>query len=236
MKLATLDNGTRNGQLVVVARDHGRAVPARGIAATLQDALERWDAVEAPLRALAAALEDGSASSAIAFDAADALAPLPRAWQWLDGSAYESHGALLRSVSGRAAPPPGPLMYQGLSHQFHSGTADFAAPSEAHNIDFEGEFGIIVDDVPMGTTAEDAEKHIKLIVLINDWSLRGFAGRESAIGFGWVQAKPACSVAPVAVTPDETVHRPRTGDGRVRAYCRVRRGRQDRYPHPPDRP
>jgi fumarylacetoacetate (FAA) hydrolase len=203
VKLATLDNGTRDGQLVVVSRDHSRAVSAESIAATLQNALENWGEVETSLKVLSAQLEDGHATGTVDFAEGKALAPLPRAWQWLDGSAYESHGALLRSVSGRAPPPPGPLMYQGVSHLFYSGTADFPAPSEDHNIDFEGEFGIIVDDVPMGTTAEDALGHIKLIVLINDWSLRGFAGRESAIGFGWVQAKPPCSVAPIAVTPDE---------------------------------
>jgi fumarylacetoacetate (FAA) hydrolase len=214
MKLATLDNGSRDGALVVVSRDHTRAAPAAGIAATLQAALDRWSEVEAPLRALAERLERASANEAFDFISSDALAPLPRAWQWLDGSAYESHGALLRQVSGRAAPPnDGPLMYQGLSHLFYPGTADFPTPSEADNIDFEGEFGVIVDEVPMGTTPEQAAAHIRLIVLINDWSLRGFALRESKIGFGWVQAKPPCSVAPVAVTPDELgVH---WRDGRV---------------------
>ena len=213
MKLATINNGTRDGRLVVVSRDHARAAPADAIAPTLQDALERWSEVEAQLQDLAELLENDSVASAIDFAENQALAPLPRAWQWLDGSAYESHGALLRAVSGRAAPPPGPVMYQGLSHVFYSATADFPAPSEAHNVDFEGEFGIIVDDVPMGTSAQDAAKHIKLVILINDWSLRGFAGRESAIGFGWVQAKPACSVAAVAITPDELGKHWR--DGRV---------------------
>lgn len=214
MKLATLDNGSRDGALVVVSRDHTRAASATGIAPTLQAALDRWSEVEAPLRALAERLERASANEAFDFISSDALAPLPRAWQWLDGSAYESHGALLRQVSGRAAPPnDGPLMYQGLSHLFYAGTADFPTPSEADNIDFEGEFGVIVDEVPMGTTPEQAAAHIRLIVLINDWSLRGFALRESKIGFGWVQAKPPCSVAPVAVTPDELgVH---WRDGRV---------------------
>jgi fumarylacetoacetate (FAA) hydrolase len=214
VKLATLDNGTRDGRLVLVSRDHSRAVAAEGIATTLQDALERWGDVEAPLRALAAQLEDGALASAIDFVAGDALAPLPRAWQWLDGSAYDSHGELMRLATGRPPPPSdAPLMYQGLSHTFYSATADFPTPSEAANIDFEGEFGIIVDDVPMGTTAEQAAAHIKLIVQINDWSLRGFALRESKIGFGWVQAKPACSMAPVAVTPDELG--PYWRDGRV---------------------
>lgn len=214
MKLTTLNNGTRDGSLAIVSRDHSRVAPAPSITATLQDALERWDDVEAPLRRLAERLEAGDAPGTIDFVAADALAPLPRAWQWLDGSAYDSHGELMRLASGRPAPPTdAPLMYQGLSHSFLSGTADFPTPSEADNIDFEGEFGVIVDDVPMGVTAEQAAAHIKLIVQINDWSLRGFALRESKIGFGWVQAKPACSMAPVAVTPDELG--PHWRDGRV---------------------
>ena len=214
MKLATLANGTRDGRLVIVSRDHSRAVPAEGIAATMQDALDRWSEVDAPLRALAERLERGDLPDATAFVAADALAPLPRAWQWLDGSAYDSHGELMRLATGRPAPPTdAPLMYQGLSHTFYSGTDDFPTPSEANNIDFEGEFGIIIDDVPMGTTSEQAAKHIKLIVQINDWSLRGFALRESKIGFGWIQAKPACSVAPIAITPDELGDNWR--DGRV---------------------
>ncbi len=214
MNLATLHNGTRDGALVIVSRDHTRAAPAARIATTLQDALDRWVDVEAPLRALAAQLECANLDNAFDFVTHDALAPLPRAWQWLDGSAYESHGALLRQISGRAAPPnDGPLMYQGLSHTFYAGTADFPTPSDDNNIDFEGEFGVIVDHVSMGTTAAQAASHIRLVVLINDWSLRGFALRESKIGFGWVQAKPPCSLAPVAITPDELgVH---WRDGRV---------------------
>lgn len=204
MKLATLDNGTRDGQLVVVSRDHTRALSAESIAPNLQNALERWSEVEAPLRALAEQVEDSHLTGGITFNEASALAPLPRAWQWLDGSAYDSHGELMRLATGRPVPPnDAPLMYQGLSHIFYPATADVPMPSEADNIDFEGEFGIIVDDVPMGTSAEDAAAHVKLIVQINDWSLRGHALRESKIGFGWVLAKPACSVAPVAVTPDE---------------------------------
>jgi fumarylacetoacetate (FAA) hydrolase len=214
LKLATTENGTRDGLLVVVSRDHTRAVAATAIAATMQDALERWDAVEAPLRALAGQLEAGTLPDAFDFVSGEALAPLPRAWQWLDGSAYDSHGELMRLATGRPAPPSdAPLMYQGVSHVFYSSTADFPTPSEANNIDFEGEFGIIIDDVPMGTTAEEAAKHIKLVVQINDWSLRGFALRESKIGFGWVQAKPPCSIAPVAITPDELG--PYWRDGRV---------------------
>ncbi len=214
MRLATVADGTRDGRLVLVSRDHARAVPADGIAATLQDALERWSEVEQPLRALAELLESGKAPGATDFVASRALAPLPRAWQWLDGSAYDSHGELMRLASGRPAPPTdAPLMYQGLSHRFIAPTADVPMPSEADNIDFEGEFGVIVDDVPMGTTADAAAAHIRLIVQINDWSLRGHAMREARIGFGWVLAKPACSMAPVAVTPDALgVH---WRDGRV---------------------
>jgi fumarylacetoacetate (FAA) hydrolase len=204
MKLATLDNGTRDGQLVLVSHNHSRAVSAGSIAVTMQYALDHWAIVDTPLRALAAQLENNELVDAFEFVANEALAPLPRAWQWLDGSAYDSHGELMRLATGRPAPPSdAPLMYQGVSHIFYPSTADFPTPSEANNIDFEGEFGIIVDDVPMGVTAEQAAQHIKLIVQINDWSLRGFALRESKIGFGWVQAKPPCSLAPVAITPDE---------------------------------
>lgn len=214
MKLATLDNGTRDGRLILVSRNHSRAVGADGIAPTLQYALECWDTVETHLLSLASKLERGEAKDAFDFDATKACAPLPRAWQWLDGSAYDSHGELMRLATGRPPPPnDAPLMYQGVSHEFYSGIADFPTPSEANNIDFEGEFGIIVDDVPMGITAEEAADHIKLIIQINDWSLRGFALRESKIGFGWVQAKPPCSVAPVAITPDELG--PYWRDGRV---------------------
>jgi fumarylacetoacetate (FAA) hydrolase len=204
LKLATLDNGARDGCLAVVSRDHSCAASAEDIAATLQDALDRWSEVEAPLRSLAKRLEGGELAYAIDFVAGDALAPLPRAWQWLDASAYASHGELMRRSSKKEAPPDdGPFMYQGMSDTFYSATADFPTPSEAAGIDFEGEFGIIIDSVPMGVTPEQAATHIRLIVLINDWSLRGFAPRESKIGFGWLQAKPACSVAPVAITPDE---------------------------------
>jgi len=133
-----------------------------------------------------------------------ALAPLPRAWQWLDGSAYDSHGDLMQKVFKMdPIPKDRPLMYQGMSHEFLPATADVPLPSEADGIDFEGEFGIICDEVPLGTDTQTANAHIRLLVQINDWSLRTLAPIEMKTGFGWVQAKPACSVAPVAVTPDE---------------------------------
>lgn len=203
MKLATLPNGEPDGQLAIISRDLTRAALATHIAPTLQAALERWGGVEGQLQALADRLEAGSVEAAV-FDPAVAMAPLPRAWQWLDGSAFESHGALMAQVFGMdPAPRDRPLMYQGLSNQFYSAADDIPLPSEADGIDFEGEFGVIVDNVPMGVSVQDAAHHIRLIVQINDWSLRTLAPIEMKTGFGWVQAKPPCSVAPVAVTPDE---------------------------------
>ncbi|MEG3125364.1 fumarylacetoacetate hydrolase family protein [Sphingomonas sp. GB1N7] len=204
MKLATISDGTRDGALVIVSRDLTRAVPASDIAATLQDALDRWEEVQPALSARFEALEAGTADGVQVFDPATALAPLPRAWQWLDGSAFESHGDLMQAVFGLEPNPKGrPLMYQGMSDTFLAPTQDAAFPSEADGIDFEGEFGIIVDAVPLGVTASEAERHIRLVVQINDWSLRAIAPIEMKTGFGWVQAKPASSMAPVAVTPDE---------------------------------
>ena len=139
------------------------------------------------------------------FDLALVLAPLPRAWQWLDGSAYDSHSTLMQKVfeldaiDGKGRP----LMYQGISDRFYPPLGDIYLPSEDDGIDFEGEFGVLTDTVPMGCNAIDARKHIRLLVQINDWSLRRIAPIEMKTGFGWVHAKPASSMAPVAVTPDE---------------------------------
>ena len=134
----------------------------------------------------------------------EVVAPLPRAWQWLDGSAYESHGALMSQVFGRKEEPrERPLMYQGMSDRFLAPQEDVPFPDESLGIDFEGEFGVITDAVPMGVTAAGALGHIRLLVQINDWSLRTLAPVEMKTGFGWIQAKPACSMAPFAVTPDE---------------------------------
>jgi fumarylacetoacetate (FAA) hydrolase len=204
MKLATIANGTRDGQLVVVTRDHARAVAVGDVAATLQDAIERWAVVEPALRARADLLEAGKAESAIDFAAADVLAPLPRAWQWLDGSVYGTHGDLLQKMMGLAPNPKGrPLMYQGISDTILPPNANAAFPSEDDGIDFEGEFGVIVDEVPLGTSPADAARHIRLIVQINDWSLRVLGKIEMQTGFGWIHAKPPIAMAPVAVTPDE---------------------------------
>lgn len=203
MRLATLPAAGRDGALVLVSGDLKRAVSASAVAATLREALERWAEVEPVLRRLAETLEAGGGDS-FAFDPAAAAAPLPRTWQWLDGSAFASHGELMQLAY--KLPPietDGPLMYQGLSHEFLGPSADVPLPSEADGIDFEGEFGIVTDDVPMGVTPGEALSHIRLVVQINDWSLRNIGAAEMKTGFGWVQGKPACSMAPVALTPDE---------------------------------
>ena len=204
MKLATIADGTADGRLVIVSRDLAHAAPADGIARTLQEALEQWESVERALLALSDRVNAVKAPDLFDFAAADVRAPLPRAWQWLDGSAYDSHGALMQKVFKLdPVPKDRPLMYQGVSDTFYSATQDIPFLTEEDGIDFEGEFGVIVDRVPLGASPEDAAGHIRLLVQINDWSLRKLAPIEMKTGFGWVQAKPPCSAAPVAVTPDE---------------------------------
>jgi fumarylacetoacetate (FAA) hydrolase len=194
MRLATLRDGTTDGRLVVVAPDGDSCALAP--VATLQQAIEGWDTVVAELAAVAAFPEP--------LDPTQLLAPMPRAWQWLDGSAYKSHGDLMDKVIGVVPIKSDlPLMYQGVSDKFYPPIADVKFPDEALGIDFEGEFGVVVDAVPMGVTPQEALKHIRLVVQINDWSLRALAGPEMKTGFGWVQAKPPCGMAPFAVTPDE---------------------------------
>ena len=203
MKLATLNDGTPDGRLHVVSSDLGCAVAASGVE-TMQRLLEGWDALAPGLEAQYRALNAGNGEGALAFDPATAMAPLPRAWQWLDGSAFDSHGALMDAVFGIKKERTGrPLMYQGISDTFLGPCQTALFPSEADDIDFEGEFGVITDRVPLGTSPEAAMGHIRLLVQINDWSLRRIAPIEMKTGFGWVQAKPPCSMAPVAVTPDE---------------------------------
>jgi fumarylacetoacetate (FAA) hydrolase len=204
MKLATLPGTTPDGRLVVVSRNLERSVDAANVAPTLQYALDHWANSAPQLQALFDDLEQGTAANSFAFEQTAALAPLPRAWQWLDASAFESHGQLMAKVFGIEDPPrERPLMYQGMSHKFYSATDDIPFRSEADGIDFEGEFAVITDAVPMGVSPEEAAKHVRLIGQVNDWSLRTIAPVEMKTGFGWVQAKPACSMAPVVVTPDE---------------------------------
>ena len=200
MRLATADDGGPDGRLLVVSRDASRATPAVA-ATTMQDALERWQAVEGPLTAEFDAVKAGAGDL---LDASRLRAPLPRAWQWLDASAFPSHGALMDKALGiQPEKSDKPQMYQGVSDTFYGPTAEVPMADEALGIDFEGEIGILVDEVPMGTPAEAAMRHIRLLVQINDWSLRRLAGAEMRTGFGWIQAKPPCGMAPFAVTPDE---------------------------------
>jgi fumarylacetoacetate (FAA) hydrolase len=194
MRLATLKDGTPDGRLVVVSADGERCTAAP--IATLQAALENWDKCSQELASLRV-FPDVLPHDRLA-------APLPRAWQWLDGSAYSSHGALMAKVFNRPEDARDrPLMYQGMSDRFLGPHDDVPVPDESLGIDFEGEFGVITDAVPMGISAAAALSHIKLLVQINDWSLRALAPIEMKTGFGWIQAKPACSSAPFAVTPDE---------------------------------
>ncbi|WP_257164591.1 fumarylacetoacetate hydrolase family protein [Bradyrhizobium sp. SRS-191] len=206
MKLATYQNGSLDGRLVIVSRDQARAVSASAIVPDLATALRRWGEVEAPLRDLADGLETGAASDVFAFDPARCAAPLPRAPQWLDGSAFLNHGRLM-DIAFSKPPIPDfetiPVMYQGASDDFLGPHVDVPFVSEADGIDCEGEFGVIVDDVPMAVTAEQAAQRIRLLVQINDWSLRAVGAREVRTGFGFLQAKPSTSFAPIAVTPDE---------------------------------
>ncbi len=200
MKLATIKNGTADGLLTVVSADGTRYLPA-GQYQTMQQVIESWNQASKVLAEITEQLTAGVGESTATLDFA---APLPRAWQWLDGSVFASHGALMQKAFHLdPIESDKPLMYQGMSHVFYGPNDDIPFVSEADGIDFEGEFGVIVDDVPMGVTPEEALSHIKLLVQINDWSLRTLAPLEMKTGFGWIQAKPACSMAPFAITPDE---------------------------------
>jgi fumarylacetoacetate (FAA) hydrolase len=222
MKLATLKDGSRDGRLLLVSRDLSRALNVGHIAATLQLAIENWWSVEPELQALYRELNEGHAEGAFAFDPAAVMAPLPRAYQWLDGSAFLNHGELMQKAF-HLDPIDGaditPLMYQGAGDDFLGGRDDIRLPSESQGIDFEGEFVVLVDEVPLGCPAEQAGEHIKLILQINDVSLRALAPREMKTGFGFLQAKPSSSFAAVAVTPDELGDAWR--DGRVHLPLQV---------------
>jgi fumarylacetoacetate (FAA) hydrolase len=204
MKLASLKGG-RDGRLVVVSKDLTRASLVAEIAPTLQAALDDWANVAPRLEQAAADLEAGKRDS-FPFDEAACAAPLPRAYQWADGSAYLWHVELVRKARGAEMPPSfleDPLMYQGGSDSFIGPRDDVPLASEDWGIDLEAEVAVIVDDVPMGVTPEAALGHIKLIMLVNDVSLRNLIPAELAKGFGFFQAKPSSSFSPVAVTPDE---------------------------------
>ncbi len=206
MKLATLKSGGRDGRLVVVSRDLTRCRPVPGIARTLQAALDGWEAAEPLLRQASRELEAGPAPGDAPFDPQVCHSPLPRAYQWADGSAYLNHVELVRRARGAELPPElatDPLMYQGGSDAFLGPRDPILAISEEHGIDLEAEVAVITGDVPMGATPEECQGHIRLLMLANDVSLRNLVPAELAKGFGFFQSKPASAFSPAAVTPDE---------------------------------
>ena len=206
MKLATLKNNTRDGLLVVVNKQLTKCVAVPEIAEHLQQALDHWDRVEPQLNEVYIALNEGELVNEMDFDQELCESPLPRAFQWADGSAYVNHVELVRKARGAEMPPSfwtDPLMYQGGSDEFIGPRDDIPVASEEWGIDFEGEVAVITDDVPMGASAEQAASAIKLLMLVNDVSLRGLIPNELAKGFGFFQSKPSSVFSPVAVTPDE---------------------------------
>ncbi|MDX7830683.1 MULTISPECIES: fumarylacetoacetate hydrolase family protein [Aeromonas] len=206
MKLATLNNGKRDGALVVVSRDLSRAVRVPHLAATLQAALDEWAELAPKLTAVYQQLNDGACADAFPFDETACLSPLPRAYQWADGSAYVNHVELVRKARGAEMPESfwhDPLMYQGGSDSFLPPRGSIPMGSEEWGIDFESEIAVITDDVPMGTSPQAAAGHIKLLMLVNDVSLRNLIPGELAKGFGFFQSKPSSSFSPLAITPDE---------------------------------
>lgn len=206
MKLASLKQGGRDGTLVVVSRDLTRAVPATGIAATLQAALDDWSNAAPRLNALSEALNAGTAEGAFALDVTLLAAPLPRAYEFVDGSAYLPHVERVRKARGAEVPKSfytDPLMYQATSAGFLGPRDEVVVPSEDYGIDLEAEVVVVTDDVPMAATPAQASAHIQLVGLINDVSLRGLIPGELAKGFGFLQSKPRSALSPVLVTPDE---------------------------------
>ena len=205
MKLATLKQGGRDGTLVVVSRDLNRCVRVPSIARTLQAALDDWQSCEPQLRQVYEALNSGAFTDPEPFDPAACASPLPRAYQWADGSAYITPVELVRKARNAEMPPSfytDPLMYQGGSDSF-IGPRDAVVGEESWGIDFEAELTVVTGDVPMGTTPAEAAKAIRLVMLVNDVSLRNLIPNELAKGFGFFQSKPASAFSPVAVTPDE---------------------------------
>jgi fumarylacetoacetate (FAA) hydrolase len=216
MKLATYRNGQPDGCLMLVSRDLASTVDVSALAPNLLSALQDWEHVAPQLQALYDALNAGRAPRTVAFEPARCMAPLPRCFQWCDASAFLNHGRLMERAFNTAPIPDFetiPVMYQGASDDFLGPHEDVELPDEALGIDFEGEFGVIVDRVPIGATPGQALERIRLLVQLNDWSLRTLGPREMKTGFGFLQAKPSTSFAPVAITPDELG--PHWADGRI---------------------
>lgn len=206
MKLASLRDGGRDGALVVVDEGLRIAVPVPHVARTLLEALEDWERAEPLLRQTAAGLADGALPGAQPLDLTTLASPLPRSHQFLDGSVYLHHMEKARKARGAAMPPnyhTEPIMYQGLSDAFVGPLEPMAFPDEDHGIDYEPEIAVVVDDVPMGTGVADAAAHIKLVMLLNDYTLRALTKTELPKGFGFLQAKPTSSFSPVAVPPSD---------------------------------
>jgi fumarylacetoacetate (FAA) hydrolase len=206
MKLATLKNNTRDGQLVLVSRDLSKAVAIPDIAPTLQALLDNWANLAPKAEVIYQQLNDGTAKGAFDFDQTQCESPLPRAYQWADGSAYVNHVELVRKARGAEMPESfwtDPLMYQGGSDAFLGPYDDIEVESEDYGIDMEAEVAVVVDDVPMAATKDEAREAIRLVMLVNDVSLRNLIPGELAKGFGFFQSKPSSAFSPVAVTPDE---------------------------------
>jgi fumarylacetoacetate (FAA) hydrolase len=224
MKFATRANGHPDGELLVVSRDLTRASIARA-ASTLQAALDRWDELEPQLVDEYRLLNTGP-QAGFSLDPAQLLAVMPRAYQFLDASAFLAHNHILADAWGyeRRTTADPPLMYQGLSHRFHGPSEAVSFRDERDEIDFEAEFGVITDAVPRGSSDEAALKHIKLLLVLNDWSLRAFGPTEMKGGFGFLHAKPPSSLSPFAVTPDELGDA--WSDGRIRLRLTIHRNGQ----------
>jgi fumarylacetoacetate (FAA) hydrolase len=235
MKLATLKDGSRDGQLAVVSRDLAQAHYATGIATTLQRVLDDWNFLSPQLEDLYAQLCAGKSRHAFAFDPRRCMAPLPRACQWADGSAYLNHVELVRKARNAEMPASfyqDPLMYQGGSDDFLGACDDAVFASTDWGIDFEAEVAVITADVDFGTDATQALDAVRLVLLANDWSLRNLIPAELAKGFGFFQSKPATAFSPVAVTLDELgaawqggrVHLPLNSDWNGRSVGRMDAG------------
>ncbi|MFZ5548428.1 MAG: fumarylacetoacetate hydrolase family protein [Pseudomonadota bacterium] len=222
MKLATYKDGSRDGQLVVVSRDLATAHYANGIASRLQQVLDDWNFLSPQLEDLSTTLNHGKARHAFPFDPAMCMAPLPRAYQWADGSAYLAHVERVRKARGADLPESlrsDPLVYQGGSDDFLGPCDDAPFASADDGIDFEAELAVVTGDIPMGATPAQGLEGVRLLMLANDWTLRERVPAELAKGFGFFQSKPATAFSPVAVTPDELGEA--WGGGRVHLTLQV---------------
>lgn len=224
MKLASIDNQTRDGQLVVVNKDLTEAIKVPEIAITMQSAIDNWKENEPKLKSVYEKLNANQLQDTFDFNSVKVLAPLPRAYHWADGSAYVTHVELVRKARNAELPESfwtDPLMYMGASDAFIGPNDDIEIEDEAWGIDFESEVAVITDDVPPGTSAEEALNHIKLITIINDVSLRNLIPNELSKQFGFYQSKPWTSFAPVVVTPDELVDTWKDGKLHLPLYSTV---------------